>query len=55
MSYRPCRFWTRCAMMMVREMGYPDGERSNVTFLQRLLCNLVDFRASQIRKRADAH
>ena len=44
-----------CHDEMVTAMGYSASERSNVTFVQRLLCNLVDFRASQIRKSADAH
>ena len=44
-----------CHDEMVTAMGYSASQRSNVTFVQRLLCNLVDFRPSRIRKSADAH
>jgi hypothetical protein len=43
-----------CNDEMVRAMGYPDSERSNVTFWQRAFCQLVDYRADDIRKRVDA-
>ena len=40
-----------CHDEMVRALGYPDSERSNVGFWQRALCQFVDFRADDIRKR----
>ena len=43
-----------CHDEVVTAMGLPDAQRSNVTPLQRLLRNVVDFRADRIRKQMDA-
>ena len=43
-----------CHDEVVTAMGLSDEQRSNITPLQRLLRNVVDFRADRIRKQMDA-
>lgn len=42
-----------CHDEVVTVAGLPDAQRSNVTPLQRLLCDAVDWRADRLRKRGD--
>ena len=39
-----------CHDELITALGYDDSERSNVTLLQRLLCNFLDIRANALRK-----
>lgn len=42
-----------CRDELITALGYNPGERTNVTLCQRVLRNIVDFRADRIRTRAD--